>query len=162
MPRQFALAAALAALALPVSAPARAQDTAQAWDARCGTDSCTISRGLKDAATGRLVATFLLSVPKGGGEVTAGVAVALGVAIAPGARFYAGGAEYPLAFEVCFPDGCRALRRFAADELARIAAAPEVELRFFPYGSDTPVSIMLPVEGLAGAIEDARKTLSGG
>jgi invasion protein IalB len=158
MPRLLSLAMTLATL----SFPAAAQDAVEGWDAKCGADSCTISRGLKDIARDKLVATFLVSVPKGDGAVTAGVAVALGVALVPGARFYSGGTEYALAFEVCFPDGCRALRTFEQAEMDQIGASAEMEVRFFPYGSDTPVSIMMPIEGLVAAIGNARKTLSGG
>lgn len=138
---------------------ASAQSGPDDWKTECDASFCAISRGLMDQQK-RLVATFLASVRKDTEQTTLAVAVALGAALRPGVRLIAGDQTYELGFEVCFPDGCRAVRQFEPAELEQIAEAESVEIRFFPYSSDKPVAITMPFAGFAEATADARKTLN--
>lgn len=133
--------------------------TAQAadWQMTCNDTSCNIQRSLTEESTGRLVATFIVIVEKGQTDKPGlGVAVPLGLAINPGVRIVAGDATIDLPFQVCFPDGCRAIRPASADEMALLADQDKADIRFFAFGQDRPISATLPMTGFSDALGQAR------
>ena len=139
--------------------PASAQSAAPDWQATCEAEGCTLARRLIDQATGRPVATFLAFVPKAGGNPSIGAALPLGTAIEAGVRMVAGEATLEIPYQVCFPDGCRALREATAEETAALGAAEALDIRFFPINADRAVSVTMPLDGFAEAVAAARADL---
>lgn len=132
-----------------------------AWLSKCTETSCTFSRVLSHAQTGQRMATFIAVVVKDEPEARFGAAIALGAALRPGIRFVpAEGASFDVPFEVCFPDGCRAIRAFGAEEEARFTGAQNIDIRFIAYQGGETVSMTMPLTGLGGALADARAQLS--
>lgn len=144
----------LALLFLLLSAPLAA---AADWPIACEGTTCTASLGLKDDASGKMMATVLVARTKGEAEARIGAALPLGVALAPGARFVAGAETVDLTFDVCFPDGCRAMAGATPERIAALAAAGAFELRFFPYGRDRAVAVRVPADGLAETLDALRR-----
>jgi invasion protein IalB len=139
---------------------AAAQDDDAGWNSNCGETSCTLSLGLRDTATDRNIATLLTVVRADDAPAFFGVAVPLGTALSPGVRFVAGEEAIEVPFDVCFPDGCRALRELSDDELEVLTATESADLRFFAFQSETPISVKVPLTGLADAMSDARAELA--
>lgn len=127
------------------------------WPIACEGTTCTASRGLKDEGSGKTMATILIAQRKGESEARIGAALPLGVALAPGARLVAGAETVELAFDVCFPDGCRAMAGTTPERIAALAAAGALELRFFPYGHDRAVAVRVPADGLAETLGALRR-----
>ncbi len=150
--------ATIAALLLVTSQAASAQDQA-GWVETCAQDSCTLSRGLAEEGTGKQVMTLLMAVQKGQTGARFGFALPLGVALAPGVRVLHGDKTTDVPFEVCFPDGCRAMTTFDAATLADFTANASVEVRFFPFNAGTPVALTAPLDGLADAVAQAMQKL---
>jgi invasion protein IalB len=149
--------ASFVAVMLCAVSPASAAD---AWEVTCKEGSCTLARVVVEAAaSGRRVATVLL-VPDATGRARLAVALPLGVALAPGVRLVGQDVTTDLAFEVCYPDGCRAAADLDAAALAVIAALPSIELRAFPFGAERPLAMVIPLDGLAEALARARATLN--
>ncbi|MFT4148983.1 MAG: invasion associated locus B family protein [Paracoccaceae bacterium] len=145
----------LAGLSLSAAA---AEAESPAWPISCKGAVCTASRTLQDTTSGRPVATILFAAAKGSPDLNIGAALPLGIALDAGARFVNGTTATPLTFEVCFPDGCRAMTRAGvADAQALAAAANGFDLQFFPYGQEKPVAITVPSDGLAEALVELRK-----
>lgn len=149
------LAALGAALGLSLAQPAAAQDAA-AWPLSCEARSCTVQRSLDDAASGKRMATVMVGANRDTSDMILGIAVPLGSALAPGARILPKGAPaeamLPVNFEVCFPDGCRAMLRLSPEKLQDLIAPGEFELRFFSYGNPKPLAMKVPLTGLAEAL----------
>jgi invasion protein IalB len=139
--------------------PASAQSAVPDWQATCEADGCTLARRLIDQSTGRPVATFLAFVPKANANLSIGAALPLGTAIEAGVRMVAGDTTLEIPYQVCFPDGCRALRETSAEEVAALAAAEAIDIRFFPFSADRAVSVTMPLEGFTEAVAAARAEL---
>ncbi|MFN3846311.1 MAG: invasion associated locus B family protein [Paracoccaceae bacterium] len=150
----------IAATVLLSSQTAFAQDQ-KGWVESCQPDSCTLSRGLAEEGTGKQVMTLLLAIEKGKPDVRFGVALPLGVALSPGVRVIHGDKTTDIPFEVCFPDGCRALITMDAATFAAFAANASVDVRFFPFSASTPVALTAPMDGLADAVTAAAQKLDG-
>lgn len=133
---------------------------ADGWERSCNADLCTLTYPLRDTATDRRAATFLAVVTKDEATAQVGVAVPLGAALEAGVRLIAGDTVIDLPFEVCFPDGCRAMRRAGDATLDALSVPDQLDIRFFPFGNDSPISIIMPTEGLGDAIDEARAELS--
>lgn len=132
-----------------------AEVQAAAWPITCDAGACTAARALNDARTGRPMATILIAAQKGAPGLRLGAVLPLGVALAPGARFVQGQDVVPLAFEVCFPDGCRAMAEAEAALAGRLTAG--FDLQFFAPGHDGPVAVAVPAEGMAEAVAELRR-----
>jgi invasion protein IalB len=139
--------------------PAAAQTAAPEWKPACTADGCTLSRQLIDEATGNPVTTFLAFVPRGGGDISLGAALPLGMALEAGLRLVAGDTTIDIPYQVCFPDGCRALRETPAAVLEALDASETLDIRFFPFSAEAPVSVTMPLAGFAEAVEAARAQL---
>lgn len=150
----------LLALALTFTAmQGAAQTEPQTWNTNCETDSCTLSLGVLDATSGKPVSTVLVVVPKIGETVFLGAAMPLGSALEPGIRIVQGSETINAKFQVCFPDGCRALTEIPRATIQTMTKVGSVELFAFPYSSDTPISFQVPLAGLDAALKDATATL---
>jgi invasion protein IalB len=143
-------------------AGATAQESKNTWNTNCEGDSCTLSLTVVEVASNRNVATFLAVVSKNADAINFGVALPLGTALTSGVRLVVNDITISIPFRVCFPDGCRALTELSKEESDTLLATDMVDMRFFPYSSGKPVSIKTPLENLTEAIEEARKTVSGG
>ena len=150
---------ALAAIAFASGGAAGAQE-AERWDRSCDGDRCTLTFPLVDAATERRVATFLAIVAKNEAESQLGVAVPLGAALEAGVRLIAGETVVNVTFQVCYPDGCRAMRRAGTATLDAITMSDQLDIRFFPFGNERPISIVMPTAGLTQAMDEARSELT--
>ena len=146
------LSAALLAL---FAGPAMAQ---QAWESTCSADRCTISRTLTATDTGQRAGTFVAVVDKADGTFL-GAIIPLGTAIAPGIRLVQGGAEIEVAFQVCFPDGCRGFAEVDAATLDAFMGGETAEIRFFAMGQPAPLGVPVPLTGLDAALDAARSEL---
>lgn len=153
------LASALTALFCTFG-PAAAQDAD--WEVTCNDKSCTITRTLTENTTGRRVATFMTVVEKGRTDAPGlGVAVPLGLAVEPGVRLVSGADIIELPFQVCFPDGCRAIRAATTEEISLLSSVDKADIRFFPFGQDHPTSVAVPMTGFGDALADAKAKLGG-
>ena len=148
-----------AALMLVSASPSSAQG-GDPWTVNCEDDACTISLALIAPDSNRRAATFLavISAEEGGSRLAA--AMPLGLAIEPGIRMIAGETVIDVPFQVCFPDGCRAVRDADAAMFDALAREETLDIRYFPFGEERPVSLKMPLDGLAGALEAARSELS--
>lgn len=154
-----ALASALTAVFCSFG-PAIAQDAD--WQMNCSETGCNIIRSMTENTTGRLVATFLVIVENGKADTPGlGVALPLGLAIEPGVRIVSGEQTIDLPFQVCFPDGCRAIRAATADEITLLTNADEADIRFFPFGQNRPTSVKVPMAGLSDALAQAQAKVAG-
>ncbi|MGP6085966.1 invasion associated locus B family protein [Antarctobacter jejuensis] len=126
------------------------------WPVNCSADQCSLTRRVAES-DGPASATLLIGIDKDSDEARIGIAVPLGVALLPGARLLQGDDVIDLAFDVCFPDGCRALTTISTDDLDKFAARDQTELRFFVVQLDRPVALEIPLSGLPEAVADARK-----
>ena len=146
-------------LLLMSSSASLAQDTQDDWNNSCNPDTCTMSLSLYEQATDRRVATMLAVVTKGSDQINFGVALPLGTALDSGVRVLAGDTIIEIPFQVCFPDGCRALTGLTEDDLVALLSAETVDLRFFPYTSDKPVSLKTSIGDFSAKLDSARETL---
>ena len=153
--RSIALLSVFAALS---AAPVLAQGEAD-WSTACDAGVCTLSRSVADAASGRTVATMLIVVGAPDQDIRFGAALPLGVAIDPGARLVQGETVLDARFEVCFPDGCRAMASVSSNAFDRIAAGETIDLRFFGFGEERQISVEVPLTGLTEALGKAREQL---
>ena len=148
-------------LASTLIAPLAAQAEDQAtWQSNCQNGSCTLVRSVAESGTDRTVATFIVALSKTHETARVGVALPLGTALDAGVRMIVGDKTLNVPFQVCFPDGCRATTEADAATLAALTGAAAVQVQFFPFSSDKPVAIDVPMSGLADAIAAARTTLS--
>lgn len=140
-------------LALMTAVPTLAQD--QDWKVTCNdSDRCTALLVVADAATKRTLASVGLQIGRGGTEPVMIALLPLGVDLRPGFRAVIGDKAFDAPYEVCFPDGCRAIAPIATDDLDLWLDADSISLRFFPSGSDKPVAADTPVKGLRSALAD--------
>lgn len=141
------------------SPPAWAQSEV-AWTVDCQSgDSCTLARSVEEVSTGRRAATVLFVVTKAGTEFV-GAAIPLGTAIEAGVQLVSDDTQTLLPFQVCFPDGCRAVLETTAEANDTLASQATMDLRAFPFQSDKPFSLAVPLDGLAEALAEARDTLA--
>lgn len=130
---------------------------AEDWQKNCADGQCTLARTLSDDASGRSIATFLVALNfEMPDKVLMGVALPLGAALKPGVRLLQGETVIEVGYEVCFPDGCRAMTEVAATDFDEMAKNEEIELRFFPFGQEKPIALPIPLSGLSEATESAR------
>jgi len=143
------LAAAMAAHA----GGAPAAEAQGAWTTDCDQRRCVVARALIDETAGRRFATFaVVTDPDGSGPALL-ISTPLGIAVDAGVRAVIGGQVWDAPVRVCFPDGCQAGRPLSADELALLSGAESADLRYFPFGSATPIGATVPLGGLAAALE---------
>ncbi len=161
MPRlKSAIFASLVSL-LGASLPVLAQEL-DAWTTNCTSDgkNCTISRTVHGEDVNIRAATLLAVVNNENSEVTFGAIVPLGLSLQPGMQMRSGEVVISLPYDVCFPDGCRALKALSLDELEEVLQAEELDLRFFVRSDGTLVSVPVPMSGFPAALTDARERLS--
>ncbi len=146
--------------AVTMLSPLAAQAEDQTWQSNCQNGACTLVRSVAEAGTGRTVATFIVALSKAQATARVGVALPLGTALDAGVRMKAGDKTLSVPFQVCFPDGCRATVEADEPTLAALTGADAVEVQFFPFSSDKPVAIDVPMNGLADAVTAARASLA--
>jgi invasion protein IalB len=137
-----------------------AQAAPQDWGARCDATTCTLSRGILEEASGKRLSTLLVVLRKGEDKVLFGAALPIGVALEPGIRILQGDTMVEAKFQVCYPDGCRALVELPLAAVTSMAKAGSAEFRAFPYESEKPISFMAPLSGLDMALQNALDTLA--
>jgi invasion protein IalB len=76
----------------------------------------------------------------------------LGVALDAGFRAVIDGKSYQAPFQVCYPDGCRAVAPLPPEALAAWLAEPVLSFQFFPFSSDKPIAADVPLAGLKAAL----------
>lgn len=136
---------------------AQAEGSPSAWKQSCNEGAC-LSTLILNSDDGRAAATLLIQVSK---ESTRfGAAVPLGVALEPGARLVVGARKIPLPFEVCYPDGCRAMTEVSGKDLDDLNAAPELSLQFFSVTQEAPLSLTFVGSGIRDAALAARNSLT--
>jgi invasion protein IalB len=101
-----------------------------------------------------------MSIDKAGSDLRLGAALPLGVAVEPGARLILGETTIDARYEVCFPDGCRAMATLPADQLGPLGEAASIELRFFAFGQEKPIAVEIPLDGLTEAVAAAQTQLA--
>jgi invasion protein IalB len=143
------------AASMSISEPSGASD----WPMTCEAKTCSLTRNLQDSEKGTRAATFFIVLEKDRPDVRLGVVLPLGTALLPGVRLKQNDTIHDVPYEVCFPDGCRAVRDFSESEMGTIASQPSVDIQFFPYGSDAPIFINMPLDGLMPALAEARAHL---
>jgi invasion protein IalB len=131
--------------------PARADDT---WTTTCEGDRCTARLTVADVATGKTFASVGLQVGPDGAEPGLLVFTPLGVAVKPGVRAVIDGRSFEVPFDVCYPDGCRAVAQLTAEDLEIWLTAESSSVQFFPFASDKPVAADIPLAGLRAALGD--------
>lgn len=145
-------------LLLGFALPSVAQDAPQ-WNTSCDGGLCTLSRQLIDEATGKGVATVLVVVQKASDDILLGAALPLGVALEPGVRFVQGDTLIQADFEVCYPDGCRAMAELPVTAFEAIDFEKEMDLRVFAFGQDKPLAVTVPLDSLKSAVDAGREQL---
>jgi len=155
MPATYFISSAIFAAVLVVvgmTAPAVAAET---WTTTCGEDGrCTARVTVSDTESGRVFASVGVQVGKDGAEPGLIVFAPLGVAVKPGFRAVINGQDFLVPFEVCYPDGCRAVAVITPAELEVWLTAETASLQFFPFESDKAVAADLPLAGLREALKD--------
>jgi len=155
MPAIYLVTSAIFAAVLVVvgmTAPAAA---AESWATTCDEGNrCTARVTVTDTKSGRVFASVGVQVGKDGAEPGLIVFAPLGVALKPGFRAVIDGQDFLVPFEVCYPDGCRAVAKFTPAELEVWLTAETASLQFFPFESDKAVAADLPLAGLREALKD--------
>lgn len=142
----------LLALALTAAAGPGAAD---GWKTTCTAERrCTALLVVADTATKRILASIGLQVGAGGSDPVMIAFLPLGIALTPGFRAVIGDKAFDAAYEVCYPDGCRATAPVAAGDLNLWLDGETVSLRFFPYGAEKPVAADTPLAGLRESLGD--------
>ncbi|MGV8951340.1 MAG: invasion associated locus B family protein [Cypionkella sp.] len=137
-----------------------AQAAEQQWASSCEATSCTLSLNVLDAASSKPVSTILVVVTTADKQPLIGAALPLGSALEPGIRIVQGDTTINAKFQVCYPDGCRALAEMTNESLDTLALADKMEVFAFPYSSDKPISFEVPLAGLDVGIKAAREKLA--
>lgn len=145
----------IALLIAPVAAGA--QDAGE-WASECNDTSCTLSRTAVNPSNGQRAGTILAVVEKSSDTITIGAVAPLGIALEAGIRLVIGETSEIAKMDVCFPDGCRGLIQFAPSVFTGIE---NIDMRYFPFGSERPLSILIPLEGFDAGVAQARATLAG-
>lgn len=156
----LALGAALSGLWL---APALAQTdntTVQDWQSNCIPGGCFATRVVtrpseQPSPTGaeqqQILGVLVVGVKPDGGGIL-GAVLPLGSAIKPGARLVYGDQTVNVDFEVCLPDGCRAVAEPTPEQFAAVQTADKVELLFFAQNNPQQFSIEIPTDGLSSVV----------
>lgn len=148
------------AVSMPSVQPASAQNTPESdWSVTCEETRCSVSISATDTRTGQRVATIMIILDREEQSPLMAAIVPLGVAIEPGLRMLYGDEVVSLGVEACFPDGCRAVMQMNDAFHANLARAEDFELRYFPLGSEQPVAVTLPSDGLTDTLAEAQKVL---
>lgn len=132
---------------------AGAAEAPGAWTTDCDQRRCVVARALVDETAGRRFATFAVVTDPDGSSPALLISTPLGIAVDAGVRAVVGGQAWDAPVRVCFPDGCQAGRPLSADDLALLSGAGSADLRYFPFGSATPIAATVPLGGLAAALE---------
>ncbi|MDB5661653.1 MAG: Invasion associated locus family protein [Cypionkella sp.] len=134
--------------------PAVAQDSA-GWKVSCieGNERCTAVLSVQTADSGKSLAAIGIQIGRGGKEPAMIAILPLGVELKAGFRAVVAGKAYDAPFEACFADGCRAVAALPEGSLGAWITAASVQLQFFPFGSDNPVSAEVPLIGLREALD---------
>ena len=151
----FPFARAFLAVALSAVIGASAAQAAETWVTTCNEDNrCTARLTVRDVQNGRIFGSVGIQVGKGGAEPGLIVFAPLGVALKPGLRAVINGQTFEVPFEVCYPDGCRAVAKITPAELEVWLSAETAALQFFPFEFDKPVAADLPLTGLREALKE--------
>jgi len=141
------------AFAAPVHAEATVPE-AQGWRTTCDETNarCTALLAFSDQVSGKLIGSIGVQVGKGGAEPMIIAFMPLGVALDAGFRAVIDGKSYQAPFQVCYPDGCRAVAPLPPEALAAWLAEPVLSFQFFPFSSDKPIAADVPLAGLKAAL----------
>jgi invasion protein IalB len=142
----------VAALVLGLLASAGTASAAD-WTTGCdaAADHCT-AQGLLLTPGGERTGTIGLQVGRDGTGAVVFVTTPLGAALQPGVKLRAPGRDFDLAFDVCYPDGCRARLSLAPADLAALLGLDEADLLLFSFGSAEPAILVTPLGGLREAL----------
>ena len=129
---------------------------ASEWATTCddAAKRCTIQSGLV-AENGKRAGTIGVQIGRDRSDAVLFVSTPLGVELPPGLRARSGQTEYKLAFEVCFPDGCRARALLDAASLPGLLELTQLDLLMFVYGDAKPVALSVPLDGLKAGVDKA-------
>ncbi|TYO89899.1 invasion associated locus B family protein [Oceanicella actignis] len=153
------LRATLVALALAWAAapPAAAQARAPNWLKSCENGRCTVAARLVADGADRIFATIVIGFDERGGAPTLTLVAPLGIAVPPGVRLVVDGERaIDAPVTVCLPDGCRAARALSEDELAALARAQTLEVRYFEAAGGRQLAAPVSTAGLSALLADAR------
>lgn len=145
----------LACLSLLIAAlPALAEEPG--WKTTCADDGsrCTAILGLTATDSGKSLGSIGLQLGRGGTDPVLVAFTPLGVALEPGFRAVIGDQAFPAPFQVCYPDGCRAVVKLKPDELELLLSAPSLSFQLIPFSSDRPAAADVPLAGLKEALKD--------
>jgi len=140
---------------LSLAFPVHAQ-MVEDWQINCSESSCTVARTAIASETGQRSATFFAAIEKATDTTTIGVIAPLGVALEPGVRLVFGDTSVIAEMSVCFPDGCRAIVKENAVDVTK---SESVDVRYFPFGSKGPLAVLVALDGIENALDEARKQL---
>lgn len=140
--------------AAPVSAGLTAPDN---WIEECdGAGACRASRAMVERGTGQRAAILSIVVQKDSPGLLVSVIAPIGIAVEPGVRLIFGGMTQDAGVQVCYPDGCRAVAALETDAAETLLKAAQIDIRYFAFGADAPVSVTVPLDGLATSVTRLR------
>jgi invasion protein IalB len=144
-------------LSLCLSTPAQAQKVSPGdWVSDCEEDYCVFRKTLQFVGEDSAFALFEILIDVTDGEASLVLTAPLGVALQPGVRVSVEGREWFAPLKVCYQDGCRATVEMNNDDLALLLQKQSMDIRYVPFGGDSPVAAVLPLSGLVAAISRTR------
>lgn len=126
------------------------------WLSDCEENFCVFRKTLSFSGATSAFALFEILIDISTGEASMVLTAPLGVALQPGVRIIVDGHEWLAPLKVCYTDGCRATIEIDNDDLALLLQKPSMDIRYIPFGSDDPISAVLPLNGLIAAISRTR------
>ena len=130
---------------------------ASQWVATCEETLCLFRQEISAPNADGTTALFEILIEAETAEASLVVTTPLGIATEPGVRLIVDGQEWQANVRVCQPDGCRATTQIDSDDLAVLLQRTSIEVRFFVFGSEHPISLELPIGGLVKAMAQQRQ-----
>jgi len=144
-------------LSLSIATPISAQQVSPGdWSSDCEEEFCVFRKTLNFVGEDNAFALFEILINVSNGEASIVLTAPLGVALQPGVRIIVEGQEWFAPLKVCYSDGCRATVEISNDDLALLLQRQSMDIRYIPFGSEAPISAMLPLNGLVAAISRMR------
>lgn len=147
----------LLALTFLLSTPVQSQQVSPGdWVSDCEEDFCVFRKTLQFVDTDSAFALIEILIDVTSGEASLVLTAPLGVALQPGVRITVDEREWFAPLKVCYQDGCRATVEMSNDDLALLLQKQSMDLRYIPFGGQSPLSATLPLSGLVAAISRTR------
>ena len=131
--------------------------SASQWVSTCEETLCLFRQEISAPNADGTTALFEILIEAETAEASLVVTTPLGIATEPGVRLIVDGQEWQANVRVCQPDGCRAAAQIDSNDLAILLQRTSIEIRFFIFGSEYPVSLELPIDGLIRAMAEQRQ-----